>query len=121
MALRVRADLGLLTVVFLSLGLGHRTVAQGIAAQVALPVTDTFPSVRSSLPSLPRRENVLRLAPPTEHPVIIALRQARQPLSNDELAAVMGCSGGESSKRTREVADRLVVAKVGKKLAISLR
>jgi len=63
----------------------------------------------------------LLLAPPTEHSVVLALRQANRPVSNDELAAVMGCSSGESSKRTREFADRLVIAKQGKRPAISLR
>lgn len=113
------------SIVFFKHGIGHVPIpgkaAQGVAAGVALPVADTFPSVRSSLPSLPRRENVLRLPPPDEHPVVLALRRAGQPLSNEELATAMRCSAGEASKRTREISDRLVIGKQGRALAISLR
>ncbi len=69
----------------------------------ALPAADTLLPARSSLPAIVRKENVrLMLPAPTGHPIVVALRQARQPLSNDELATAMSCSAGEASKRTRE-------------------
>lgn len=108
----------LLTITFLSLGLGHRTVAQGHAAETqratALPVhsqpfRSSFP--RLALPDL-RQET---------HPVIAALEQANRPVANFELAGLMDCSPGEASKRCREVADQLRVVRQGKRFAIELR
>lgn len=52
----------------------------------------------------------------TEHPVVLALAGVeRQAFCRHGLLA------WESSKRTRQVADRLSIAKEGKRLAISLR
>lgn len=56
----------------------------------------------------------------TEHPVIVALRRAGRPLSNDELAREMQVTKGEASKRWREVSDRLEVTRDGRALRISL-
>jgi hypothetical protein len=56
----------------------------------------------------------------SEHPVIAALRSADRPLSNDELAAAMGVSKGEASKRRREVDQHLTVHPDGRCLRIAL-
>lgn len=54
------------------------------------------------------------------HPVIAALLTARRPLSNRELAAALGCSEGEATKRRAEVAPRLVTHREGRELRISV-
>jgi hypothetical protein len=56
-----------------------------------------------------------------KHPVIAALEQSGGTVaSNRELAAIMGVSPGESTKRVREVAGQLRLERSGKELRISL-
>jgi len=50
-----------------------------------------------------------------------ALRNAARPLSITELAAVMGCSVGESSKRVKAARSILHVRKVGRCKLVRLR
>ena len=100
------AELGL--IVFLSLALGHETVPARQAAE-----NDNAAPVPPSNGGRP-------VAIPQDHPVIVALRQARRPLSNDQLAEAMGCTKGEASKRWREVRDRLAVHRDGRELRISI-
>lgn len=57
---------------------------------------------------------------PADHPVIVALRRTKRPLSNDELATEMGVTKGEASKRWREVSDQLTVTREGRELRIAL-
>lgn len=57
---------------------------------------------------------------PHDHPVIVALRRTKRPLSNDELATEMGVTKGEASKRWREVSDQLTVTREGRELRIAL-
>lgn len=57
-----------------------------------------------------------------KHPVIAALENAGGSVaSNRELASLMGCHPGESTKRVREVADQLDLVRVGKEKRISLK
>lgn len=56
------------------------------------------------------------------HPVVEALeRNGGEVGSNRELAKLMSVCDGEASKRVREIADRLEVAKIGKQVRIRLR
>jgi hypothetical protein len=57
---------------------------------------------------------------PGRHPVLRALEQAGRPVTNGELARLTGVSDGESSKRWREVAHLLEVARAGKERRIGL-
>lgn len=60
------------------------------------------------------------VAIPENHPVIVALKDARRPLTNDELARAMHVTKGEASKRRREVAGQLTVSREGRELRIAL-
>lgn len=71
----------------------------------------------------PLPDNIVSLAGrKSSHPVIAALhRNGGSVSSNIELAAIMGVTPGESTKRVREVADMLTCERVGKELRISLK
>lgn len=56
-----------------------------------------------------------------DHPVLVALRKAGRPLTNDELAEAMKVSKGEASKRRQEIADRLVEKREGRFLMVAAR
>jgi hypothetical protein len=56
-----------------------------------------------------------------KHPVVRALENVGKPVTNGELARLMGVSDGEASKRWREVAHMLEVARAGKECRISLK
>lgn len=66
----------------------------------------------------PKPENVEDF---NEHKVLRALRKAKQPVSNGELAQLLGETEGEASKSWREVAEYLDVGKCGRELRIALR
>jgi hypothetical protein len=55
-----------------------------------------------------------------DHPVLRVLHSSRRPLTNDELAAAMGVSKGEASKRRAEVATLLREKRSGRHVHISL-
>jgi hypothetical protein len=83
---------------------------------------DTFSvsfSKANQAPAPPRKIKTHRL--PAKHPVISALENIKVPVNNGELARLMGVSDGEASKRWREVAHLLEVARVGKERRISLK
>lgn len=63
---------------------------------------------------------IVQLPQPT-HPVLVALANAKRPLSNRELAKAMGVSQGEASKSWREVSDQLDIKKQGRELRIGLK
>lgn len=71
----------------------------------------------------PLPANVVPLRTPENvHPVIAALeRNGGSVASNRELAAIMGVTDGESTKRVREVAHLLDCRRVGKEVRIALR
>lgn len=101
----------LATIVFLHMGLA--------------PMAHSFPNPDTLSPaeiedarkvlSPPSNDNII------EHPVLKALREAGRPLTNDELAEAMAVSKGESSKRRREVADRLLEKREGRYLMVAAR
>jgi hypothetical protein len=87
----------LLTIVFLSLGLGHD----------------------KKTPSRPDQE-VVAVAPSRDDPVIVALKKARRPVTNDELAALMGVNKDVASKRVRALNGAVQKVRHGRHVAISL-
>jgi hypothetical protein len=80
---------------------------------VAAPVPP-LPGKRAPLPA-----NVVELRP-SKHPVIDALEKVGRPVDNSTLAGLMGCTGGESTKRRREVAHMLREQRVGKHVMVAL-
>lgn len=56
-----------------------------------------------------------------DHPVLEALRKAKRPLTNDELAAAMGVTKGEATKRRQEIADSLIEKREGRFLMVAAR
>lgn len=104
------------TIVFAHIGCAH-------AGRVAPSANDNAPSqadtAQTSFP-VPPPTNGGQTVIPDDHPVVVALRRAQRPLSNDELAAEMGVTKGEASKRRDEVAGRLDVKRDGKFLRIAL-
>jgi hypothetical protein len=59
-------------------------------------------------------------AKPATHPVIEALTRAGRPLSNGELARLMGVCDGEATKRRREVANVIHTVRHGRHVMVSL-
>ena len=96
----------------ISLGFAFRP---GTSRRVAANDNKTAPSARPA-----PTNGGTRAAIPENHPVIVALAEARRPLSNDELARKMGVSKGEASKRWREVESELSVTRDGRALKIAL-
>jgi hypothetical protein len=76
--------------------------------------TKPLPGKRAPLPA-----NVVRF--PEKHPVIAALERAKRPINNSELAKLMAVCDGEATKRRKEVADLISVARVGRECMISLK
>lgn len=87
----------LMTIAFMRLAFGHRTVAQ-------------LPAPVSRLPAVSGDAET----------VIAALRRASRPVTNDELAALMNVTKSEASKRVRNCGNRVHVVKEGKFNQISL-
>jgi hypothetical protein len=89
------------TIVFLGLGLGHKTVS---SSSVAKPVTVATVS-----------------EPETEvDPVIAALRRVKRPVTNDELAAILGVTKGTASRKVAALNGVIRKDRVGREVAISL-
>lgn len=92
------------TIVFLGLGLGHTKVAKGTVAGT-VPATVTGPVT----------------VPDTVNPAVEVLRNARKPLSNDELAALMQVSKAQASRLVARAADQIRKERAGRKVQLSLR
>jgi hypothetical protein len=106
----------------------HSTLANGPATKPwsiwssDFSIDDTFSvsfSKANQAPAPPRKVLSYRL--PAKHPVISALENIKVPVNNGELARLMGVSDGEASKRWREVAHLLEVARAGKERRIALK
>ncbi len=98
------------TVVFFGIGLGHRTVAARAGSVSCAPVT-IF--ARRSLSTVVDNDAAT---------VVNALKTVREPVSNDELAALMSVTKGEASRRaTIALENGLIVRqRWGRTVAISL-
>jgi hypothetical protein len=59
--------------------------------------------------------------PETVNPAVEALRNARKPLSNDELAALLECSKAQASRLVARAADQIRKERAGRKVQLSLR
>lgn len=68
----------------------------------------------------------VRVMPPVEvevveaSPVIRALRRAGKPLTNAQLAKAIGCSPGQATKLRRKVAHRIIEARKGRYVFVTL-
>ena len=91
----------------LSLGYGFRPDAREFPAKKQFPEPETEPETEKSTPK-------------ATHPVLRVLHSASRPLTNDELAARMGVTKGESSKRRGEVAHLLQERRQGRYTLVSL-
>lgn len=100
------------TIVFLSLGFS------GVAhASPSFPKTKEIESKAFTTYVLPARLPLLS----EEDMVLDALDRAGRPVSNEELAKLLGCSEGESSRRVSAMRHKLTKEKDGKRVAISRR
>jgi hypothetical protein len=109
------------SVVSLGFAFGHRGERRQNSA-------DTFSASFSSEnddPTPPRGPRKTERLPANviafKHPVVRALESVNRPVTNGELARLMGVSDGEASKRWREVAHLLEVARAGKERRIALK
>lgn len=98
------------TVVFMGIGLGHRTSARVARVANCAPVTTVVATVANSCDT----DTVA---------VLSALRHIGRTVSNDEIAALMGVTKGEASRRVSVAcAAGLTTRKpIGRHVAISLR
>lgn len=111
--------------------LPERVPASVTAPPARVPVPKPLPAnVASNVVSLAGKRRLGPMARrqtsgtpdvPGSHPVLEALSLAGRPLTVTELAAAMGVSAGEASKRWQEVEDRLQVGWQGRCRAIALR
>jgi hypothetical protein len=114
-ALALIMELG--TIVFLGLGLGHERRGALSVAELAETV-----SKRSAAATVSNSATVSRkqcgLGENAE--VVTALRSADRPLTNGQLAALMGVTKGEASKRRKRVAHLLKTERRGREVRVSL-
>jgi hypothetical protein len=102
--------------------IGPATRPWSIWASTYVPDLDTFSdsfSEENQAHTRSRKTKTHRL--PAKHPVIFVLESVKVPVTNGELARLMGVSDGEASKRWREVAHLLEVARVGKERRIRIK
>lgn len=104
-------------IVGFSIGLGHGKLSAPrtpSGARKAFRKAATMPErVPESLP-----EAVERV--PEATAVIAALERVARPVTNSELAQLLGCSEGESSKRVASMNGKISKVKIGRCVAISL-
>lgn len=97
--------------------------AQTSFADGATFATFSGPENEPTPPQGPRRRlpaNVTQF-PVAKHPVVAALEKVAGPVSNGELARLMGVTDGEATKRRAEVAHLLHETRAGKECRIQLR
>lgn len=95
--------------------LSRRRVAT-VSARLPAPETLATPATVAHVRQKPPRQR----SPGDRATVVAALQAAGRPLSNDELAAAMGCHKGEASKRVARLAGVVRKVHVGRHVAISL-
>lgn len=113
------------TLTFSNMAIGHRLPAKAPTSQPTFASNPTAPQPpkggrkikRISPAKVPA--NVVSFAGKRE--AIAALEKAGRPISNRELANLMGVTDGEASKRVRELGDLVEVRRNGKALSIGLR
>jgi hypothetical protein len=94
-----------------SVGLGHRTAMP----RIATPANDQ--QLPPKLPATERRQQLPRSS--DAEMVLKALQRAGRPVSNAELATLLGVTPGEASKRVLACRQLLRVERVGRYVAIS--
>jgi hypothetical protein len=112
------------SIVAFAFGFGHRktshqsfsgTFSESLSEEDQEPTPPRGPKRKTPQDRLPA--NVIAF----KHPVVRALESVNRPVTNGELARLMGVSDGEASKRWREVAHLLEVARAGKERRIALK
>jgi hypothetical protein len=83
------------------------------------PCRQPLPTVASGPNGGQRAANVVKFTP-RQHPVIDALAKAGKPVTNGELARLMGVCDGEATKRRREVVGRIREHRAGKHVMVAL-
>lgn len=88
---------------------------------IANPVSAFSPLSGAELPERERKayQQAKRKRPTDVQLVLSALERARGPVSNEELAHLLGCSTGESSKRLQNCGDAVVIGRNGRCYAIA--
>jgi hypothetical protein len=111
------------SIVAFAFGFGHRQTKRTFSASFSdsfseeneEPTPPRGPKKKTKPDRLPA--NVIQF----KHPVVRVLENVGHPVTNGELARLMGVSDGEASKRWREVAHLLEVARAGKERRIALK
>ena len=85
----------------LGLGLGHKTVSSSSVAKPVMVATVSEPEIEVD-------------------PVIAALRRVKRPVTNDELAAILGVTKGTASHKVAALNGVIRKDRVGREVAISL-
>jgi hypothetical protein len=112
------------SIVAFAFGFGHRkTSARSFSGTFSESFSDE--DQEPTPPSGPKRKTKQERLPANviqfKHPVVRVLENVGRPVTNGELARLMGVSDGEASKRWREVAHLLEVARAGKERRITLK
>jgi hypothetical protein len=112
-ALALIMELG--TIVFLGLGLGHDRRRAVSAAEETVSECALLETVSNSA-TVSRKQ--CRFGEDAE--VMAVLRSAKKPLTNGQLAALMGVTKGEASKRRKRVAHLLKTERSGREVRVTL-
>lgn len=99
-------------IVGFSIALGHRNIKViegGVVDRKVLPSPETVAPLK-----------IRPVKPDEAEEVIAALKKAKRPVSNAELAGLMAVSEGEASKRVSALNGRVRRVRVGREVAISL-
>ena len=99
------------TIAFFNYGFGHKTVS----APKEKVTTVSEPKPLEISGKSPRKQ-----LPSEAEAVLSALKRAKRPVTNDELAELMGVSKSESSKRVTSLNGAVQRVRVGREVAISL-
>jgi hypothetical protein len=114
-ALALIMELG--TIVFLSLGLGHESRLLVSVSRMGETVSKSAASATVSNPAtVSRKQSGLE----ENAEVVTVLRSTNKPLTNGQLAALMGVTKGEASKRRKRVSHLLKTERSGREVRGSL-
>lgn len=95
------------------------TVAQPLPATVA--EAQSAPATVATVATVASKSRPAARQPLPEHQAVLAaLRKAARPLSNDELAAILGVHKGTASKRVKALGPMVRKVQVGRQVALSL-
>lgn len=102
-----------------SLGFAFRSNGS-VAAKVSIPANDVSPPPPPSRKPIPSVSQ-FPVVDFQKHKVLKALERQKGPVSNAQLAELLGETEGEASKSWREVSEHLEIGRQGKELRIALK